>query len=321
MSAVLDDLKQRIAAGTTGLFRHARYPLENTMDYEGDPGVFGPASATWPIVGDVAAFLGGIRALLLQAAHPEVVAGVHDHSRYREDPLGRLSRTSSYVTATAYGARPEVEHAIWAVRQAHRRVSGVSHRGVAYSADSPDHSAWVHNALTDSFLVAYQYFGRSSLSAEDADRYVAEQAVIGRMLDADPTPETAPGLSDWIAHHPELGPSPGMRDAVEFLRKPPLGFFTLLGYRLLFVAAAATLPPRIRSILGIRRRPGAVIIGTVMVRMLRWALGSSPSWNLALLRVGAVVPPGMFKQPLPVDVGPQGIASDVSRSPKPGERI
>ena len=80
-------------------------------------------------MGDVSGFVGGIRALLIQAAHPEVVAGVADHSRYREDPLGRLSRTSDYVTATSYGAMPEVEQAVRIVRAAHRRVIGVSHRG------------------------------------------------------------------------------------------------------------------------------------------------------------------------------------------------
>jgi len=304
---IIDDLQGRITSGTTGLFKHARYPLEHTMSFAGDPGLFGPESATWPIVGDVSAFLGGIRALLLQAAHPEVVAGVHDHSRYREDPLGRLSRTSSYVTATAYGAVPEVERSIEIVRNAHRRVDGVSHRGIEYSADSPSHAAWVHNALTDSFLVAYQYFGREPLSSSSADRYVAEQTEVGKKLDADPTPDSAEALANWIEHHPELGPSPGMREAVAFLRKPPLGFFTLLGYRLLFLAAAATLPLRIRRILGVRKRPGALLIGGVMVRMLRWALGSSPSWHLALVRTGAPVPDGLFKQPLPVDVDSQQV--------------
>lgn len=309
MAAIVEDLQQRITSGTTGLFKHARYPLEHTMSFGGDPGLFGPESATWPIVGDVSAFLGGIRALLLQAAHPEVVAGVHDHSRYREDPLGRLSRTSSYVTATAYGALPEVERSIEMVRAAHRRVSGVSHRGFEYSADSPPHAAWVHNALTDSFLVAYQYFGRNPLSSADADRYVDEQTAVGRMLDAEPIPDSAEALADWIEHHPDLGPSPGMREAVAFLRKPPLGFFTLVGYRLLFVAAAATLPYRIRRILGVRKRPGALLIGRVMVRSLRWALGSSPSWNLALIRAGAPVPDGLFKQPLPIDFDSQQVPS------------
>ena len=72
----------------------------------GDPGLFGPDSVTWRVIGDVATFIGGIRALLVQAAHQEVAAGVADHSRYQDDPLGRLSRTSAYVTATAFGAMP-----------------------------------------------------------------------------------------------------------------------------------------------------------------------------------------------------------------------
>ena len=278
------------------------------------PGPNGPESATWPVVGDVSAFLGGIRALLLQAAHPEVVAGVHDHSRYREDPLGRLSRTSSYVTATSYGALPEVARSVDMVRQAHRRVHGVSHRGRSYSADSPPYAAWVHNALTDSFLEAYRYFGREPLPAADADRYVAEQTEIGRLLDADPLPDDAASLSSWIEHHPDVGPSPGMRDAVAFLRKPPLGPFTLLGYRLLFLAAVATLPERIRRVLGVRKRPGALMIGRLMIRLLRWSLGSSPSWHLALLRAGGEVPPGLFRQPLPV-----AVPDEAPQSPAPRE--
>ena len=77
-------IRARITASTQRLFAHAPYPLGETLDHAGDPGLFGPSSATWPIIGDTAAFIGGVRALLVQAAHPEVAAGVFDHSRYRE---------------------------------------------------------------------------------------------------------------------------------------------------------------------------------------------------------------------------------------------
>ena len=40
-------------------------------------------------------------------------------------------------------------------------------------------------------------------------------------------------------------------------------------------------------------------IGAVAVDALRWALGSSPSWHIALVRSGAPVPDGLFRQPLP----------------------
>ncbi|MBK6969666.1 MAG: DUF2236 domain-containing protein [Candidatus Microthrix sp.] len=85
----------------------------------------------------------GIRALVIQSAHAEVVAGVEDHSTYRSDPLGRLSRTSVYVTETTYGAMPEVEAAVQVVRRAHRPVHGTSERNLPYSAGLP---RWRHGS-------------------------------------------------------------------------------------------------------------------------------------------------------------------------------
>lgn len=296
---LIDRYRNRVVRAATGMFKHAGYPLYNSLSYRGDPGLFGPDSVSWQIIGDTSAFIGGIRALLIQAAHPEVVAGVADHSRYREDPLGRLSRTSNYVTATCFGAMPEVDEAIAVVRRAHRPVVGVSHRGIEYTADTPPFAAWVHNALTDSFLTAYRSYGRESLASSDADRFVEEQTAVGRLLDAEPLPATAHDLTAWFGDHPGIGDSPGLREAVGFLRKPPLPLTIRAGYRVMFHAAAATIPKKLRRLLGLRKMPGAVLFGRLITRYLRWALGSSPSWNLALVRVGAPVPDGLFRQPLP----------------------
>lgn len=295
----LDSIRRRLTAGVTGPFTHADYPLAGTLRYRGDPGLCGPDSVTWRVVGDVAAFIGGVRALLVQAVHPEVAAGVSDHSSYRDDPLGRLSRTSAYVTATSYGAIPEVEEAINIVRGAHRPVRGTSTRGRRYTAATPEFAAWVHNALTDSFLAAYQIYGRETLSEEEADAYVLEQTAVGSLLAADPLPTGAVELSAWIADHPQTAPSPGMEEAVEFLQRPPLSRSQRLGYRILFHAAVATIPVRLRRMLGVRRLPGAILFGRGAVSILRWALGSSPTWNLALVRVDAPIPAGYFRQPLP----------------------
>jgi uncharacterized protein (DUF2236 family) len=289
-------LRERAAAATSGLFAHAPYPLADSLSYGGDPGLFGPESVTWPVIGDVATMIGGIRALLIQAAHPEVAAGVAEHSRYREDPLGRLSRTSAYVTATAFGAMPEVEHAVRAVRRAHRPVTGMSSRGRGYRADQPDLAAWVHNALTDSFLVAYRLFGPRPLPPGGADRFVAEQTRVGALLDAAPLPETAAGISAWIVDHPDLARSPGMAESVAFLRSPPLPAIMRGPYRVLYWAAAASLPERLRVILDLRDVPGAVPAGRAATRFLRWVLGASPSWHLGLVRVGAPIPDGLFKR-------------------------
>ena len=121
---MINYLRDQVVSATTSLFSHGPTPLENTLDYRGDRGLLGPDSISWRVIGDTAAFVGGVRALLVQAAHPEVVAGVEQHSRYRSDPFGRLNRTSFYVTETTYGARPEVEAAVAEVRSAHRPVRG-----------------------------------------------------------------------------------------------------------------------------------------------------------------------------------------------------
>lgn len=297
---LVEGVKARVVAATNGLFAHGPYPLAHTLSYPGDPGLFGPDSVTWRVIGDSAVFIGGIRALLVQAAHPEVAAGVADHSRYRHDPLGRLSRTAAYVTATTFGAMPEVEQAIGTVRRHHRPVSGVSHRGETYDADAPDLAAWVHNSLAESFLVAYEVFGARPLAPDEADRYAREQVRLGALHHATPLPETAAALSSWIADHPRLAPSPGQQEAIDFLRRPPLPFAVRIVYGVLFRAAAATLAPRVREIVGVRAWPGAVWWGRCVTAVLRASLGSSPSWHLALVRAGAAEPGGVrFRQPLP----------------------
>ena len=63
----------------------------NKMAIGDDAGLFGPGSAVWQVHGSIATLVGGVRALLLQAAHPAPLSGVAEHSRYESDPLGRLA--------------------------------------------------------------------------------------------------------------------------------------------------------------------------------------------------------------------------------------
>ena len=287
-------LKTRVTAKVVDLFSHSEKPLEHTDQYVGDHGLFGPDSISWEVLGDVSSFVGGIRALLIQAAHPEVAAGVAEHSAYREDPLGRLSRTAFYVTSMTYGAIPETDHAVEMVRRAHAGVSGVSERGRPYSANSPEYGAWVHNTLTDSFLHAFQVFKRPT-TEEEADRFVAEQSIIGEKMGASALPKTAKELKAWITTHPDIAESEAMREAIEFLKDPPLGRAELLGYRVLQRAAATTVEPPLRKTLGLKASSLNLQAGKVLVRSLRWALRFSPSWKAALLRSGAEFDSKLFR--------------------------
>ena len=286
--------KTRVINSVSGMFAHAEVPLKNTGDFQGDRGLCGPDSVSWRVIGDVSVFVGGIRALLVQAAHPEVVAGVDDHSRYRDDPLGRLSRTSFYVTSATYGAMPEVTEAINLVKSAHQGVSGTSPRGQPYSASTPELAAWVHNTLTDSFLEAYQRFG-GRLSVAEADQFVVEQTKVGEMLGASPLPATADSLRAWVAEHPALAPSPGMRTALRFLQNPPIPLAQKTGYQVLMNGAITTIPPQLTSVLGLTAVPGARLSSTALVLGLRRIMKNSPAWQAALQRCGADYNPRLFR--------------------------
>ena len=88
-------------------------------------------------------FVGGIAALMLQSLHPRAAAVVAGSSRFREQPLHRLSRTGSFVAATTYAATPVAEAVIERVRRVHERIPG---------ARDPDLLTWVHVAEVTSFL-------------------------------------------------------------------------------------------------------------------------------------------------------------------------
>jgi hypothetical protein len=115
-----------------------------------DEGLFGPESAVWTVHGSVSTLVGGIRALLLQAAHPGVLAGVSEHSRYDVDPLGRLAGTTRWLVTTTFGATSVVLRDAARVNGMHRSVNGTYEtRGGAtapYAARDPKLLLWVQRA-------------------------------------------------------------------------------------------------------------------------------------------------------------------------------
>src|SRR6476620_9810664 len=146
-----------------------------------DDGLFGPASITWRVSGDLASPVAGLRSLLMQALHPLAMAGVDQHSGWRRDPVGRLAATSAYLATITYGERAVAERAAARVRRIHDHVRGVDVvTGRPYAAGDPALLLWVHVALVQSSLAASRAFG-TPLSDVDSDRYVAEMMVAAEL--------------------------------------------------------------------------------------------------------------------------------------------
>jgi uncharacterized protein (DUF2236 family) len=94
------------------------------LEQGSDEGFFGPGSAVWAVNGALPTMVAGIRALLIQTLHPGAMAGVHDHSRYREDPMGRLDGTVRWVLTTTFGDRDAATAASAFVSRIHTHITG-----------------------------------------------------------------------------------------------------------------------------------------------------------------------------------------------------
>ena len=246
-------------------------PWVRELETGSDEGYFGPGSAVWTVHGGIPVLVAGMRALLLQTLHPGAMAGVHEWSRYREDPLGRLNGTVRWVLVTSFGDRQQAEQACELVGKLHARVKGTyenSGEPVAYSAEDPALLSWVHVAFTDSFLRCQETWGRAIPGG--ADRYVAEWAAAGELMGVANPPRSQPELDEqFAAFDSDLRADQLVRDAVGFLRKPPLHRTLGLGYRIIFAGAVATLPEKYRRMLGIGRARWPAIAVT---RLLLWFL-------------------------------------------------
>lgn len=171
----------------------------------GDPGLFGPASAAWKVHGDFTTMMiGGLAGLLMQMLHPSVLAGVWDHSNFREDMLGRLRRTAQFIAGTTYGSSEQAAALIAKVKAIHDRVHGLTPDGVPYSAHDPDLLAWVHVTETVSFLHAYVRYRAPWFPLSAQDRYFGEMAELARRLGASPVPET---LAEALAFIEDMRPN------------------------------------------------------------------------------------------------------------------
>ncbi|RRZ92938.1 oxygenase MpaB family protein [Erwinia sp. 198] len=172
----------------------------------GDPGLYGPDSVIWQVHGDFSSMLcGGISALLMQMLHPQALAGVWDHSTFREDMSGRLRRTSQFIAVTTFGNTADAHTLIERVKRIHLRVTGVDGQGNPYAASDPALLTWVHVAETSRFLAAHLRYKNPLLSREDQDRYYAEAAVVAEALGAEQVPKTVQEVEAYLtAMRPQL---------------------------------------------------------------------------------------------------------------------
>lgn len=232
---------------------------------EGASGLFSDAGWLRRISGEGAVLLGGGTALLLEVAHPLVAAGVAEHSNYRSDPFGRLTRTLQAVNAIAFGERAEALAAAQRVARSHARIRGRLAEGAgAWPAGTPYDGRdaalvrWVWATLAESALRVYERF-RAPLDAAARDAYHAEHAALARVLGVPPegVPETRASFEryfDGMVASDRLAITPAAREVAGAVLDPPAAI-RLPGAGRLALATRALLPARLREAYGLAWGP------------------------------------------------------------------
>ncbi|KEY85686.1 oxygenase MpaB family protein [Pseudomonas sp. P1B16] len=246
---------------------------------KGDPGLFGPQSISWQVHGDFPSMLvGGISALMLQLLHPLALAGVWDHSNFRQDLLGRLRRTSQFISGTTFGSTRDADWLIEKVRTIHLQVTGTAPDGRPYAASDPGLLTWVHVAEVSSFLAAHLRYRNPHLPRAEQDAYYNEIALIAERLGARDVPRSCQQVEDYLRQmRPQLQSDARSFEVVDILLAAPAPsrLAQPVG-KLMLNAGIDLLPDWAQAMLGLQQGP----LQRRMIRLglqrtapvLRWAM-------------------------------------------------
>ena len=170
------------------------------VDHAADHGLYGPGSLTWRIMGEPVIWVAGLRALYLQALHPQVMRGTWQNTLFNKpgEAWGRFVRTTEFVSVRTYGTLAQVDRAGRRVRKIHAALTGTDPDGSTFRLDEPELLMWVHCGEIGSYVDIARRSGMG-LSASDLDAFVDEQrrsaAVVG--LDPDTVPASVAELDAY----------------------------------------------------------------------------------------------------------------------------
>jgi uncharacterized protein (DUF2236 family) len=226
-----------------------------TESVEEAVGLFGPGTVSWRIDRELVVLAGGSCALLMQAAHPVVAAGVVEHSTYASDPFGRLLRTLTSSFDVVFGTRSRAEAAIRRVNAIHARVRGRMPDGATpYSALDPQALLWVHATLIDTALRVYGRFV-APLSPDEEQMYHVESGRLALMLGVPlgVLPPTIGELRAWMRARMSDGTirvTPQARRIARTVLQPHPAMPGVVS-QAAHLVALSTLPPTLRRQYGI----------------------------------------------------------------------
>lgn len=272
-----------------------------------DSGFFGPESATWKINQEMTVLFGGVRALLMHAAHPLVAAGARQTATYRRDPWARLMRTLALQLVLPFGTRDEAQHAADRINRLHTIINGTDPvTGERYDALDPVLLLWVHACLEESTVLFYERTV-GPLTDEEKQRFHEENLLAAELvlLPRDQVPATYDAMTAWIREVIDAGRlqvTDVAREVADLIRGGPVPWYLKGIWRFIAFAAIGTLPVEIREMYGFRWGPWRE----------RW-LG----FNLRFLKRIRPWLPDRYRLIMPAQVARRRLAGEAIPMPQP----
>lgn len=260
-------------------------------------GYFGPGSVTWRLYREPAVLLGGVRALLLQIAHPAVAEGVARYSNFKADALGRGMRTFQAMAMIYFGDRAQAEATGARLHRIHSGIRGTApveagQAASAFVATDPALMCWVLATLTDTTLLVFGKITPRGLLADWREQFFEESKTAAALLGipAGDYPADLKAFREYFAgmlHSDLLGATPVCREVAQAIvghRYTPTPLAKLL--------AAGWLPAALCERLAVtagrypeKRLARLLRVAQAGYRLLPPGLRYSPAYYQALRRI------------------------------------
>ncbi len=279
-----------------------------SMPVPDDTGYFGPDSVSWQVHKEVTVLFGGARAVLMQAAHPLVIAGARHTGFYERNPWKRLQRTLILTYTVTFGTKAEADAAAERINEVHARIHGIDEiTGHPYDALDPALLLYVHACLVDCALL-FEELTVGKLDDAGRQRFHEEQMLAAEMMLVPRAmiPPTVPALRAYLEDLADAGTfrvTDSARRVADLFLSPPAEAEWRPMLKGVSRLAFATLPPVVRELYGVKAGAvrGAATRATLAgIRTIRPALPPKyryiAPYNEFRMRAKGIEPPGEVEQ-------------------------
>jgi uncharacterized protein (DUF2236 family) len=264
------------------------------ISHQGVEGYFGQHSASWALYREPWVLIGGIRALLLQIAHPAIADGVHRYSNFQEDALDRGRRTFMAMAKIYFAEAKVARQTALQLHKIHSFIRGsyVKKNGEKkeYCANDPDLLLWVLATLIDTTFLVFDILYNGMDSSLKQQFY--EETKVTAQLMGIPEEKIPPTLEDFNAYFKKMVDEELKVDATCCQLAQAILDNRYFSQRIATALAVGLLPSSLSAALDLEDSPKVHKRFKRLVRRARWIysfippyLRYAPAWHQAHFRM------------------------------------